>query len=124
MNGMRARRGHLAHHAGLAAERQILRHYLAAGLSVVAQRWRGGGGEIDLVVRDGDRYVFVEVKSARDRAMAALRLSPGQIRRLAAAAQAFVAACASGLAVEMRFDVALVDRQGQVEILENALIDG
>jgi len=34
-----------------------------AGLIVLARNWRGGGGELDLTVLDGDTLVFVEVKT-------------------------------------------------------------
>jgi putative endonuclease len=119
----KAIRGEAAYHTGFAAEGQVLRHYLRAGLSVVARRWRGQGGEIDLIARDGDRYVFVEVKAGRDRASAAARLTLRQMRRLAASAEDYLGGVAGGLGNDLRFDVALVDRMGQVSILENALID-
>lgn len=34
-----------------------------AGMEVVERNWRCSQGEIDLVVRDGDELVFVEVKT-------------------------------------------------------------
>lgn len=120
---VRQYRGQLAHATGLAAEGQVLRHYLRAGLDIVAQRWRGQGAEIDLIARDGDRYVFIEVKAARSLATAATRLSMRQMRRLAAAAEEFLCGVSGGLGNELRFDVALVDRQGRIDIVENALID-
>jgi putative endonuclease len=123
MTTSRSRAGQAAFFAGTAAEAQVLRHYQRAGLTVVAQRWRGKGGEIDLIARDGDRYVFVEVKAARDLATAACRVSPRQIRRLAAAAEEFLGTAPDGLGCDLRFDVALVDGQGRIDVLENALID-
>jgi putative endonuclease len=123
MSGARRYRGEAAHHAGMAAESQVVRHYLRAGLSILCQRWRGQGGEIDLIARQGDRYVFVEVKASRDLATAASRLSMRQSRRLAAAAEEFLCGVTGGLNNDLRFDVALVDGQGRVAILENALID-
>ena len=123
MTTARQFRGQSAHHAGLAAEGQVLRHYLRAGLSIVARRWRGQGGEIDLIAREGDRYVFIEVKAGRDLAGAAARLSLRQMHRLAAAAEEFLGGVAGGLGNDLRFDVALVDRQGRVDIMENALVD-
>lgn len=119
----RFRQGQGAYHSGAAAEAQVLRHYLRAGLSVIAQRWRGKGGEIDLIARQGERYVFVEVKASRDLATAATRLSLRQMRRLAAAAEEFLGTVTGGLGNDLRFDVALVDGQGRIDILENALVD-
>lgn len=115
--------GQAAFHSGTAAERLVMRHYLAAGAQVIAQRWRGQGGEIDLIAWDRDGYVFVEVKAARDLATAACRLSARQMRRLTCATEEFLAGVQGGLGCDLRFDVALVDGQGRIDILENALID-
>src|SRR3954465_14853443 len=38
-------------------------HRVAAGMSIVDRNWRCPQGEIDLVLRDGDEVVFVEVKT-------------------------------------------------------------
>jgi len=123
MTTNRSRVGQAAFFAGTAAEAQVVRQYQRAGVSVVARRWRGKGGEIDLIARDGDLYVFVEVKAAVDLATAACRVSPRQIRRLAAAAEEYLGTVTGGLGCDLRFDVALVDAQGRVDILQNALID-
>ena len=40
------------------------------GMAVVAANWKCGVGEIDLICRDGDVLVFVEVKSRADEAAA------------------------------------------------------
>jgi putative endonuclease len=37
-----------------------------AGLKVLARGYRTQGGEVDLIARDGDVLVFVEVKSRRE----------------------------------------------------------
>lgn len=124
MTTARSAAGTLAHQTGLVAEAGVKRHYLRAGLQIIAQRWRGGGGEIDLIALDAGGYVFVEVKAARDLARAAERLSARQVGRLCAAAQAFLCGVAGGLSAPMRFDVALVDRTGRIEILENAIFEG
>lgn len=117
---MKQSRGQIAYHSGLAAEDGIARHYERRGLSVAGRRWRGQGGEIDLVVRDGAALVFVEVKKARDFAAAALRLSRGQMRRLTDAAQEYLGGEPAGSLTDMRFDVALVDARGRFRIVENA----
>jgi putative endonuclease len=54
----------MSYHGGLAAEAQVEARYLAAGKTVAARRWRGRGGEIDLIFRDGAALIFVEVKLA------------------------------------------------------------
>jgi putative endonuclease len=38
-----------------------------AGYRIVAAKWRSPHGEIDLIARDGDTLVFVEVKTRRGR---------------------------------------------------------
>lgn len=113
--------GSVSYHAGLSAEDQVARDYQRRGYPVAAHRWRGKAGEIDLVARDGEGFVFVEVKKSRSHARAAERLSLRQIGRLYDAASEFLAQCPRGLSTMARFDVALVDGQGRVEILENAL---
>jgi putative endonuclease len=53
------------HALGIRAERQAAQTLHAAGLRVVERNVRLPGGEIDLVCRDGDAWVFVEVKARR-----------------------------------------------------------
>jgi putative endonuclease len=47
---------------GAAAEERVAAHLEASGWEVLERRWRGAGGELDLVVRSGARLRFVEVK--------------------------------------------------------------
>lgn len=117
----RAQQGALAYHAGLAAEEQVAERYRRVGADVSARRWRGRfGGEIDLIARDGDVLVFVEVKRARTHAVAAERLSMHQLRRIGIAAEEYAALYAAGRGQKMRFDLALVDGAGRIEVIENA----
>lgn len=118
----KAREGATAHHAGRAAEAAVERHYAGSERAIAARRWRGRGGEIDLVAREAGRIVFVEVKKSRDFARAVQSLTARQIGRLQAAAAEFLAGEPNGLDTEARFDVALVDSMGRVEILENAIM--
>lgn len=116
----RASRGQMAHHAGSAAEIAVARHYEALGFRVTEQRWRGAGGEIDLIVEDPDQVVFVEVKQSRSFEAAALRLSQRQRARIFASAAEYLGTLPTGSLTEARFDVALVNGIGEVQILENA----
>lgn len=117
----RQMRGKTAYHAGLAAETAVAEAYRRAGHAVVAQRWRGKGGEIDLIAQDGEGFVFIEVKQSRSHAEAAEHVTRAQIARIFDAATEFVATAPRGQLTDMRFDVALVDAMGRIEVLQNAL---
>ena len=114
--------GLVSYHAGLAAEDAVQRHYTDAGRILAASRWRGKSGEIDLVMREGASVVFVEVKKAATHAEAALRLTSRQMARIYASASEFLAGEPAGQNTESRFDVALVDSYGRIEVLENAFM--
>ena len=122
--GLRHRRGARAHLSGGMAEDSVAHHYARTGGQVRARRWRGAAGEIDLIVEMAGIRVFVEVKAAPDHARAALRLDLRQVARICAAAEEYCGMQPGGLSVEMRFDLALVDRQGRVAIIEGAFDDG
>lgn len=106
--------------AGHAAEASVARHYEARGISICARNWRGITGEIDLIGRDGDVVVFVEVKQSRTHDLAATHISDAQIRRIFATVDEFVAFEPKGLLTDVRIDLALVDGQGRIEVVENA----
>jgi len=113
-------RGLTAYHGGAAAEEIVARTYGAAGYAVLKRRWRGQGGEIDLILGRNDVTIFVEVKKSVTFASAITQLRPRQIARLCASAEDYMGSHAHVGAVECRFDVALVNGAGQVEIIENA----
>ncbi|AZV79535.1 hypothetical protein EBB79_17760 [Parasedimentitalea marina] len=117
-------RGQRAYLAGEAAEDQVVKHYEARGYSLAERRWRGAGGEIDLIFRSGAALVFVEVKHSKTRARAALRITEAQMRRIYASAGQYLDNEPAGQLTESRFDVALVDGAGQIEIIENAFGQG
>jgi putative endonuclease len=116
--------GALSYHAGLSAEDQVARHYERLGLTLIARRWRGKGGEVDLILNQRGTVVFVEVKKSRDHARAAARVSPRQVQRLFAAGAEYLGSRAGGLNTPARFDIALVDGTGRIHIIENALCAG
>ena len=109
----RRARGQRAYWAGVAAEAAVERTYLARGAQLLQRRWRGKAGEIDLI--------FTEVKAARTHASAAHALRPAQARRLCLAGQEFAAGRPTGQLTPMRFDLAMVDGQGQVVLVQNAI---
>ena len=48
---------------GLAGEQRATEYLQSRGMVLLEQRYRSPFGEIDLVMRDGDTLVFVEVKA-------------------------------------------------------------
>ncbi|PKP70666.1 MAG: hypothetical protein CVT82_05845 [Alphaproteobacteria bacterium HGW-Alphaproteobacteria-4] len=112
--------GAVSYRDGLAAEAQVAAHYVQSGRCIAASRWRGSGGEIDLIAREGAGLVFIEVKKSVTHARAAERLSRRQMDRIYASASEFIAGEPLGQGTAVRFDVALVDAVGRIEILENA----
>jgi putative endonuclease len=112
--------GATSYHAGLAAEAKVEQFYIRSGRNVCARRWRGAVGEIDLIARDGAEVIFIEVKQSATHAEAAEHLTPRQMARIYASASDFLSGEPDGQLTPARFDVALVDGQGRIEILENA----
>ncbi len=47
---------------GLAGESQAVQYLEKQGMRLVHRRYRSPGGEADIIMRDGDTLVFVEVK--------------------------------------------------------------
>ena len=120
----RHHRGRMAFHAGVAAELRIAQDYERRGFAIARRRWRGAGGEIDLIVRDGNGLIFVEVKKSRSLARAAESLSSRQMQRIYASAEEFLGTEPRGSLTDVRFDVALVDGSGDLQIIENAFGHG
>ena len=115
--------GSVGYHAGLTAEDAVATDYTRRNHGIAARRWRGQGGEIDLIARDGDTVVFVEVKKSRSFARAATRLSRRQMDRICASAGEFLAGEPRGQLTDVRFDLALVDAVGAVSVIENAFME-
>ena len=67
----------LAQNRGRWGESVAIRYLRSKGLRIIHRNWRHGHGEIDIVAKDGETFVFVEVKT---------RSSPSLIGGYAAAA--------------------------------------
>lgn len=113
-------RGRMSYEAGLAAEDRISTDYERRGYPIARKRWRGSAGEIDLVAQDGNGLVFVEVKQSRSFDQALAHLTERQVQRLYATVDEYLAGEANGNLTDVRFDVALVNQQGEYRIIENA----
>ncbi len=51
---------------GRSGEREAAKFLRRRGMRILARNYFGPAGEIDLIARDGDTLVFVEVKTRRD----------------------------------------------------------
>lgn len=108
------------HFAGEAAEQSVALWYERRGYQIAERRWRGPGGEVDLITRNADGLVFVEVKKSSTHAAAAQRITQRQMERIYASAAQYLENEPMGQLTNVRFDVALVDASGRPEIIENA----
>ncbi len=94
---------------GDAAERQAATFLEGQGLAILARNYRCRGGEIDLIARDGDTLVFVEVRARRNSAYggAAASITTHKQQRLIYAARHYL----MHLPTEplCRFDAVLID---------------
>ncbi|MFS4580743.1 YraN family protein [Phaeobacter sp. C3_T13_0] len=115
----RALRGSQSHHAGRAAEELVARHYESQGYRVAERRWRGGGAEIDLILRLKAMVIFVEVKHSATHDQAIARINAKQMQRMVTSAAQFLAGESDGQLTEARLDIAAVDGAGKVEVVEN-----
>lgn len=101
--------------SGDAAEDRALAYLVERGLKLVARNYRTphrGGGEIDLVMRDGGTLVFVEVRRRSSRAFGGAAASIGAVkqRRIVFAARHYLMRMAAP--PPCRFDVVGVEPDG------------
>jgi putative endonuclease len=78
------------------------------GYRILARRYRGGGGEIDLIARRARTIAFVEVKGRADLDDATFSVTPWKMRRVARAARAWLAANPPPAACVLRLDAVTV----------------
>lgn len=104
---------------GARGEELAARHLVDMGMVIVERNWRSRYGELDIIAREGNTFVFVEVKTRSGNEYG----TPGEsvtftkqlrIRRLAMA----WLAVADGPWVQVRFDVvAIVVRRDEKPVL-------
>ena len=78
----------------------------------------------DLIAQNGDGLVFIEVKQSSSFDQAVQHVSPRQMKRLYASAEEYLAQMPNGSLTDVRFDVALVNGRGEVQVIENAFGHG
>ena len=77
---------------GVAAESRAAQYLQQQGLTIVERNYRSRYGEIDLIARDGEALVFVEVRSRRSAQFggAAASIDAAKQRKLANTAQNYL----------------------------------
>lgn len=105
--------------SGAAAEDRAADYLQRQGLKLVARNWRCRQGELDLVMRDGNTLVFVEVRSRASAAFggAGASITPAKQAKLIRAAEHFLLQQAHRGAC--RFDAILIEG-GQLQWLRSA----
>ena len=97
-----------AERRGRGAERLAAALLRLKGYRILARGFRLPVGEIDLIARRRGIVAFVEVKRRGDMTGAIESISSRQRRRIAHAAEAFIAGRPELAALSLRFDVVLV----------------
>ncbi|MEG0820698.1 MAG: YraN family protein [Burkholderiaceae bacterium] len=108
--------------AGDATEDQAARHLQAQGLALLDRQVRYREGELDLVCRDGDVLVFVEVRLRRHAGFGggAASVDFFKRQRLIRAAQHYLISHWGSRLPACRFDVVSVDASGTIEWIRDA----
>ena len=123
-SSLRRQRGIVAQARGVVAEAQVAQVLMAEGWHVLGQRVRTSLGELDLITERCGVLVFIEVKQRATLTDAAYALSPRQIVRLCAAAEAWMAANPGHGDAGVRFDVLLRDDAGGMRRIVDAFRPG
>jgi putative endonuclease len=111
---------------GRRGEELASRQLAAKGYEIVARNWRCETGELDLVARDGECLVLVEVRTRRGGAMGSPEgsITATKQARLIALSEAYVQE--SGWDGDWRIDVVAIEMDGRGRLLrvdhyENAI---
>lgn len=109
------------HEQGRRAEQQACGYLRQHGLELIEANYRCRLGEIDLIMRDGQCTVFVEVRLRRDPAFGGGLASVNhrkQAKLIAAARQYLQSSRTVGAA---RFDVIAIGADDEIEWVRNAI---
>lgn len=101
-----------AERSGRTAETLAALILTCKGYRLLAQRFQGPGGEIDLVMRKGQSLIFVEVKYRRELEDARLAVTPANQARIRSAAQTWLARRERSLDTPLRYDIMALSPRG------------
>ncbi len=104
---------------GKKGEMLAARYLLDKGYAILEYNWRSGHKEIDIIAKERDTLVFVEVKSRASNTYgdAADAVTPAKISRLISAAEAYVRN--KKVDLDFRFDIITVVGDGECHAIEH-----
>lgn len=107
---------------GAAAEELALQYLQKQGLKPILRNWRCRGGELDLVMRDGDTLVIAEVRKRSSSAFggAAASVDTRKRQRIIHSTQRFLMEHEEFCRFPVRFDVLTLDREDRIEWIRAA----
>ena len=110
--------------SGKTAEFIALQYLRLKGYALVSCNYvtgRGtGAGEIDIIVKNQNTLVFVEVKKRKNLETAAYAILPKQQERIRRAAEVFLGRHPEYRSFDIRFDAILVQNLFKISHIENA----
>jgi putative endonuclease len=116
----RTETGRAAFRRGHGSERRAVWWLRLKGYRILAINWRSPVGEIDLIARRGACLAVIEVKQRADTDTAAWSLGPAQMKRLARAAELFMAQRTDCAGLALRFDLIAFGALGRPIHLKDA----
>ena len=107
-------------HRGQEAEEHAFEYLRRHGLTELARNYRCRFGEIDLIMRDGQTLVFVEVRMRASSAFGGAQASidARKQRKLLSAARHYIGS--TGRIPDCRFDAVLLNGDTRIEWIRNA----
>jgi|LZCG01.1.fsa_nt_gb putative endonuclease len=107
------------HRTGKRGEDIACQYLRQQGYEIIARNWRSRFGEIDIIARDGDSLVFVEVKTRTGSGFGGPEgaLDERKRGRIIATAKAYLSGIESDLAI--RFDLVAL-RGKEIELYKDA----
>jgi putative endonuclease len=110
---------------GHGGEEMAAAYLQAVGYRILERNYRTRLGEIDIVARDGNTLVFVEVKARRTPSFGSAKaaVTAAKRRRLSMLALQYLKTPAGRRFSRARFDVVAVDQhaaEGRIELVQNA----
>ncbi|MBR3494299.1 MAG: YraN family protein [Clostridia bacterium] len=102
---------------GVAGEQAALDYLRQKGMVLLKRRFRAADGEIDLILRDGETIVFVEVKARPTgrRGDGLYAVTPAKRRRMVHAAKVYLVS-RDALDAPVRFDIVEITCEGLLHV--------